>query len=326
MPPRAGGSWWARSCGRTGSRTTPSVGGVTRPRVGGSVVRRMVREGPATSSRRTVEPSNRRSAVPGARNWSRELPARCCTWRTPAPASRRTIASGSSIPPPPPTPPVSGRDWAWPWCNVPYTRPAASSGWKPRGRAGRRSRCSCRPQGVEMRVLVVDDDLGLRQSLTLLLQQAGYQVTADGSPTRALDQARSEAFDIILCDVRMPEMEGLEFLRRYREGKGAALVIMMSAYGGEDAAIAAMKEGAYDYLPKPFRPDEVVLKLRKAEERERLREEVAGLRAQLATGPTERGLVVESGAMRQALALVARVAEHNTTVLITGESGTGKEV
>src|SRR5258705_1644620 len=87
-----------------------------------------------------------------------------------------------------------------------------------------------------------------------------------------------------------------------------------------------MKEGAYDYLPKPFRPDEVVLTLRKAEERERLRQEVAGLKAQLATGPSERGLIVESAAMRQALELVTRVAEHNTTVLITGESGTGKEV
>ena len=100
----------------------------------------------------------------------------------------------------------------------------------------------------------------------------------------------------------------------------------MSAYGGEDAAIAAMKEGAYDYLPKPFRPDEVVLTLRKAEERERLRQEVAGLKAQLSAGPAERGLIAESAAMQQALALVARVAEHNTTVLITGESGTGKEV
>jgi two-component system response regulator AtoC len=87
-----------------------------------------------------------------------------------------------------------------------------------------------------------------------------------------------------------------------------------------------MKEGAYDYLPKPFRPDEVVLTLRKAEERERLRRDVAGLRAQLAAGPGERALVVESRAMREALELVARVAEHNTTVLITGESGTGKEM
>jgi len=176
-----------------------------------------------------------------------------------------------------------------------------------------------------MRVLVVDDDLGLRQSLTLLLQQAGYQVTADGSPTRALDQARSEAFDIILCDVRMPEMEGLEFLRRYREGKGAALVIMMSAYGGEDAAIAAMKEGAYDYLPKPFRSDEVLLTLRKAEERESLRGQVASLTAELARW-TDREVIAESPAMRKVLDLATRVAPHPTTVLITGESGTGKEV
>jgi two-component system response regulator AtoC len=124
----------------------------------------------------------------------------------------------------------------------------------------------------------------------------------------------------------MPEMDGLTFLRMYRSGGGVALVIMMSAYGGEDAALAAMKEGAYDYLPKPFRPDEVVLTLRKAEERERLGRDVAGLRAQLATGPAERGLVAESRAMHAALDLVARVAEHNTTVLITGESGTGKEV
>ena len=130
----------------------------------------------------------------------------------------------------------------------------------------------------------------------------------------------------MLCDVRMPEMDGLTFLRNYRARGGNALVIVMSAYGGEDAAIAAMKEGAYDYIPKPFRPDEVVLTLRKAEERERLRQEVAGLKAQLAAAPEERGLVAESAPMRRALALVARVAEHNTTVLITGESGTGKEV
>ena len=176
------------------------------------------------------------------------------------------------------------------------------------------------------KVLVVDDEPGLRQSLGLLLTDAGYTVTAEQNGRRALERATSEPFDLVLCDVRMPEMDGLTFLRNYRERGGSALVIMMSAYGGEDAAIAAMKEGAYDYLPKPFRPDEVVLTLRKAEERERLRQEVTGLKAQLATSPDERGLVAESAPMRQALALVARVAEHNTTVLITGESGTGKEV
>ena len=151
-------------------------------------------------------------------------------------------------------------------------------------------------------------------------------MTAESDGRRGLERAVAEPFDLVLCDVRMPEMDGLTFLRNYRQRGGGALVIVMSAYGGEDAAIAAMKEGAYDYLPKPFRPDEVVLTLRKAEERERLRLEVAGLRAQLASGPAERGLITESPAMRQALTLVARVAEHNTTVLITGESGTGKEV
>ena len=176
------------------------------------------------------------------------------------------------------------------------------------------------------RVLIVDDEPGLRQSLGLLLTDAGYSVTAEQDGKRALERATAEQFDLVLCDVRMPAMDGLTFLRNYRQRGGGALVIVMSAYGGEDAAIAAMKEGAYDYLPKPFRPDEVVLTLRKAEERERLRQEVAGLKAQLAAGPGERGLVVASAAMQQALALVARVAEHNTTVLITGESGTGKEV
>jgi two-component system, NtrC family, response regulator AtoC len=176
------------------------------------------------------------------------------------------------------------------------------------------------------KILVVDDEPGLRQSLGLLLTDAGYTVTAEQNGRRGLERAVAEPFDLVLCDVRMPEMDGLTFLRNYRQRGGSALVIVMSAYGGEDAAIAAMKEGAYDYLPKPFRPDEVVLTLRKAEERERLRQEVAGLKAQLAAGPAERGLVAESDAMRQALALVARVAEHSTTVLITGESGTGKEV
>jgi len=176
------------------------------------------------------------------------------------------------------------------------------------------------------RVLIVDDEPGLRQSLGLLLGDAGYEVAAENDGRRALDRALAEPFDLVLCDVRMPRLDGLEFLRGYQKGGGTALVIMMSAYGGEDAALAAMKEGAYDYIPKPFRPDEVVLTLRKAEERERLRRTVAGLQAQLDSGPDLRALVAESPAMKTALDLVVRVAEHRTTVLITGESGTGKEV
>src|SRR5207302_1954363 len=176
------------------------------------------------------------------------------------------------------------------------------------------------------RVLVVDDEPGLRQSLGLLLADAGYDVAAEGTGTRALERALAESFDLVLCDVRMPEMDGLAFLRAYKGGGGTGLVIMMSAYGGEEAALAAMKEGAYDYVPKPFRPDEVVLTLRKAEERERLGHTIATLRAQLDSSPAARALIAESPAMRQALETVARVAEHPTTVLITGERGTGKEV
>src|SRR6059036_1245858 len=176
------------------------------------------------------------------------------------------------------------------------------------------------------RVLIVDDEPGLRQSLGLLLADAGYEVAAESDGKRALERALAEPFDLVLSDVRMPEMDGLAFLRAYRSRGGTALVIMMSAYGGEEAALAAMKEGAYDYIPKPFRPDEVVLTLRKAEEREQLGRTIATLKAQLATTPGARAVVAESRAMRDALELVARVAEHKTTVLITGERGTGKEV
>jgi len=174
-----------------------------------------------------------------------------------------------------------------------------------------------------MKLLIVDDDPGIRQSLRLILTDEGHDVAEARDGVDALARAAGEPFDVILSDVRMGTMDGLAFLRACQAAGGSALVIMMSAYGSEESAIAAMKEGAYDYLPKPFRPDEVVLTLKKAEERERLRQEVAGLKAQLATGPAERGLIVESAAMRQALELVTRVAEHNTTVLITGESGTG---
>jgi len=177
-----------------------------------------------------------------------------------------------------------------------------------------------------MRLLIVDDDSGLRQSLALLLEEAGYQAAAEADPEVALRRAGSEAFDLILCDVRMPKMDGLTFLRRYRADGGSALLIMTSAYGTEDSALAAMREGAYDYLHKPFRPDEVTMTIRKAEEREKLRQEVEALRSSLGAGVVQDLVVCESRVMRDLLDLASRVARHNTTVLITGESGTGKEV
>jgi two-component system response regulator AtoC len=177
-----------------------------------------------------------------------------------------------------------------------------------------------------MRLLIVDDDAGFRQSLALLLGESGYGVEAEGDPERALARATAEEFELILCDVKMPSMDGLSFLRKFRAQGGTALIIMMSAYGDEDAALAAMREGAYDYLQKPFKPDEVILTVRKAEEREHLRREVDALRSSLGVGAVGDLVVSQSRGMRDVVELAARVARHNTTVLITGESGTGKEV
>jgi two-component system response regulator AtoC len=177
-----------------------------------------------------------------------------------------------------------------------------------------------------VRLLVIDDELGLRQSLCLILADEGHDVAAAVDGAQGLETALGAPFDAILCDVRMPAMDGLEFLRRYRAAGGSALVVMMSAYGTEDAAIEAMKQGAYDYVAKPFRADEVVLVLRKAEERERLRGEVESLRAALGAAAASPDIVAESAAMRGALDVIAKVARHRTTVLLTGPSGSGKEV
>ena len=173
---------------------------------------------------------------------------------------------------------------------------------------------------------MVDDEPGLRQSLRLLLSSEGFEVAEAGDGEKGLVRALAEPFDVVLCDVRMPSLDGLEFLRRYRAAGGSALVIMMSAYGSEDSAIAAMKEGAYDYIPKPFRADEVLLVLRKAEERERLRREVESLRSALGPRAASPHIVAASEAMLAALDVIAKVAPHTTTVLLTGPSGTGKEV
>ncbi len=173
-----------------------------------------------------------------------------------------------------------------------------------------------------MKLLLVDDDPGLRQSLRMILADDGHQVAEAGDGAQALARATAEPFDAVLCDVRMPAMSGTEFLRRYLEGGGTALVIMMSAYGSEDAALGAVKAGAYDYITKPFRADEVTLVLRKAEERERQRRQGPGPAARR----FDAAIVAESRAMREALDVAARVALHPTTVLLTGPSGTGKEV
>jgi two-component system, NtrC family, response regulator AtoC len=177
-----------------------------------------------------------------------------------------------------------------------------------------------------MRLLIVEDDAGSRNSLIQLLGDSGYVVETENDPERALSRAATEQFDIILCSVKLPGIDGLSFLRRLRAEGGAGAVIMLSAPGSEDVALAAMREGAYDYIQQPFKADEVIMTLRKAEERERLHREVQTLRSSLGIGAVGDLVVSQSRAMRDLVELASRIARHNTSALITGDAGTGKEV
>ena len=110
-----------------------------------------------------------------------------------------------------------------------------------------------------MKILIIDDDAGLRKSVSLILTDADYEVVLAEDGESGLKTAHEQKPDLILCDVRMPRVDGLEFLASYREAGGEALVLMMTAYGSLELAVEAMKRGAYDYLPKPFGADEVLL-------------------------------------------------------------------
>jgi len=177
----------------------------------------------------------------------------------------------------------------------------------------------------ERRVLVIDDEAGLRHTLLLILRDEGYRVTVAEDGEAGLRTALAEQPDLILCDIRMPRVGGLDFLQRYQEGGGTGLVIMMSAYGALETAVEAMRRGAYDYISKPFNADEVLLTLRKAEEREQLRREVARLKREVGEVEGFEGVVGTSAAMREVMELAMRVAPFPSTVLLTGESGSGKE-
>jgi two-component system response regulator AtoC len=177
-----------------------------------------------------------------------------------------------------------------------------------------------------VKILVVDDDRGLRKSLTLILSDAGYEVRVAEDGEEGLAVALAEDPQLILCDVRMPKKDGLAFLKEYKEAGGKALVLVMTAYGSLELAVEAMKAGAYDYIPKPFGADEVLLTVKKAEEREQLREEVGRLRSEVRADRRFGEIVARSPAMINALEVAQKVAAHPSPVLISGASGTGKEL
>jgi len=175
-------------------------------------------------------------------------------------------------------------------------------------------------------VLIVDDEENLRHMLRVMLRKHGYEVAEAADGEAALALAAAEPFDFILSDVRMPTLDGLGLLRKAQAAGIGGTFIMMSAYGTIDTAIECMKEGAYDYVSKPFKSDEVLLVLKKAEERERLKEENRQLRAAVTREFAFGSIVSRNARMGEIFGLIRKVCDVKTPVLILGESGTGKEL
>ena len=174
------------------------------------------------------------------------------------------------------------------------------------------------------RILVVDDDQSLREFLTITLGRDGFEVVAAASGPEALKAMAEAPADLALVDLKMPGMDGLEVLRRLKELSETVAVVIVTAFATTETAIQAMKEGAYDYLIKPFKVDELKLVVRKALEERRLRWENQRLRREVELRYTLGNMVGKSSKVQELFATISRLAESRATVLLTGESGTGK--
>jgi two-component system, NtrC family, response regulator AtoC len=180
-----------------------------------------------------------------------------------------------------------------------------------------------------IRILIVDDQTNMRHMMSSLLSEAGYAVDEACDGKEALKKVSESFYNYIFCDIKMPNMDGMAFMASAGKYLDETDVIMMSAYGNIDTAVEAMKLGAYDYISKPFKPDEILLSLKKARERELLKVENSVLKKRIEEieGSHSFGnMVAKSKSMQDLFKLAVKVAQYNTTVLITGQSGTGKEL
>ncbi len=173
------------------------------------------------------------------------------------------------------------------------------------------------------RVLVIDDDASLRYTLEAVLGDAGFAVEAASGGGEGLAAFEARGADVVLTDLAMACTDGMQVLESLRAQDPSVPVLMITAHGSERVAVTAMKSGAFDYLPKPFDPDELVLAVKRAAETRELRLQNARLRTESSLGRT---IVAESPAMKRVLDVVARVAPKDVTVLLLGESGSGKDV
>ena len=176
------------------------------------------------------------------------------------------------------------------------------------------------------RILIVDDEEHIRKILTIMLSKKGYQTQTAINGQEALDLVDRNDFDAVITDIRMSGMDGLELLGRLKKRDPDLLVIVITAFSSVDTALQAMKQGAYDYISKPFKEEEILIVLDKALERQRILAENMELKAKIREQNVRDHFIGQSAAMRRVFQIIAKVADTKSTVLITGESGTGKEL
>jgi len=179
---------------------------------------------------------------------------------------------------------------------------------------------------MEIRILVVDDELSMREFLAILLKREGYLVDQADCAEKALEFLDATSYDLVISDVKMPGLDGIALLGRIKERSPDTAVLMMTAFSTAEQAVEAMKLGAYDYLAKPFKVEEVKVLVRNALEKRDLKRENQRLRREVQERFSFSGLIGKSKKMRELYSLIERVAPSIANVLILGESGTGKEL
>ncbi len=175
-------------------------------------------------------------------------------------------------------------------------------------------------------VLVVDDEPGMREFLEIMLTKEGYEVSIARNGEEAIEKIGKESFDLAIVDIQMPGINGIEVLRNTREKNYNTTIIMITAFASHESAIEAMKLGAYDYITKPFKIDEIKLVIKKSLDKNVLEKENTRLKKELDTKYGFENFIGSSNSIQQIFSLINRVSELNVNVLISGESGTGKEL
>jgi two-component system response regulator PilR (NtrC family) len=176
------------------------------------------------------------------------------------------------------------------------------------------------------RILVVDDEKGMREFLSIMLKKEGHTAVTAKDGQEAIDMLLKDVFDLVITDVKMPNKGGVEVLKAVKESNPDTVVIMMTAYATAETAVEAMKEGAYDYIMKPFKVDEIKVIVSNALEKRRLKEENVLLRREVEAGRGFGNIIGKSAPMRAVFDMISRVADKESTILVSGESGTGKEL